>query len=194
MYRIALIVLLPMLLAATVPAHVALSALPARSAPPGVLAIALRQSELPSGYKFAPKLSLYVPPGKLNSDTVPYGLSVRRLKAAGFRGAYSQDFASPGGADQYGEFWQYLAFAHVPGAHRVYLDWTRAQKPPFTALLGQSKAGDECKLYSVPSLSPRMRALICRAGPFVILGHFNNAAALQKLMSRVVSRAHHIRP
>jgi hypothetical protein len=155
---------------------------------PTAQAIALTKADLPASTSFVPRLTQFVSTRQLNTDTVPSGLSVKRLRLAGFRGMYSQTLIQAHDDQPWGYPWTYVALANARGAHAVYSEWVAGTKKPFNTLLGVSHAASECRLYR-SVLSTHLIGLLCRTGSYVVFGHFSSRGSVEQLMGRVVQHA-----
>lgn len=185
------LVLVAMMCAVCTPAGLA-SAASSRGVP-SAKAIALTRADLPAHASFIKTMSGYVPPRKLNGDTVPSGLALRVLRAAGFRGLYTQALFRPHDDNPYGYPWAYVALPTGRAAHRVYRNWVAGTVRPFNTPIGASRAANECALYR-SVISTHLIGLLCRVGPYVVFGHYVSRAGVEGLMRRVVRRARHVRP
>ena len=154
---------------------------------PPVVKIALGKSDMPRDAIYFVQMSGYYPPRQLTGDTVPTGLTVRELKAAGFRGLYVETFVRPKDSDFY--VWQYIALGSPRAAHQIFLDWARSFQYPFVQVARGPAMGDEWRYYHVVSLSSHNQGLLVRVGPYVVIGHYNTMGMVEHLMRLVVSRA-----
>jgi hypothetical protein len=160
---------------------------------PTAQAIALTPADLPVTASFNLHLSQFVGQRQLNGNTVPAGLSVKRLRSAGFRGMYSQNVMKAKDDQPYGYPWTYIALSGAAAAHAVYGQWAAGLVKPFNNPLGASHAASECRLYR-SVLSTHLIGLLCRTGPFVVFGHFDSLQSVEHLMGLVVKRAAQIHP
>ncbi len=166
------------------------SASPIHAAKPKAVAIALKRTELPPQVLLAGQFTKYYSPRQLNGDVVPFGLTVRQLRAAGIKGLYTQGLVRPYDTNLYS--WQYLALASPDAAHRTYQHWARAFKYPFTAAAGKAAVGNEGRYYRIVAMSHDHMGLLVRSGSYVILGHYNDRGTLTRLMKLVVHRSRNL--
>src|SRR5438105_3609883 len=94
------------------------------AAPPAVVRIALEKGDMPPRTALFTQFTHFYSPARLTGDTVPNGLSVKGLRAAGFHGLYTEAFLLPADSDLYS--WQYLALGSPSAAHRVFLTWAKS--------------------------------------------------------------------
>jgi hypothetical protein len=166
---------------------------PALAAPPWAAGIALKASDVPPTTTIVARLTDFVTPRQLSGDTVPSGLSVKRLKQAGFRGMYTQTLQRPNDDIPYGYPWTYIALTNAAAAHTIYLKWVQATKKPFNYPKGTSTVAPECRVYQ-SVLSTHIIGLLCRTGQFVIFGHYIDRQSVENMMRHVVARTRHVRP
>src|SRR5579864_2221106 len=83
---------------------------------PSAQAIALTRADLPASASFNVHLSRFVAARQLTGDTVPFGLSVKGLRSAGFRGLYNQNLTRTHDDQPYGYPWTYVALASATAA------------------------------------------------------------------------------
>jgi hypothetical protein len=172
---------------------VALATAPHERPLPSAQAIALTKADLPAAASFNVHLAGFVTARQLNGDTVPFGLSVKRLRSAGFRGLYNQNLTKANDDQPYGYPWTYVALGSAPAAHGVYSQWVASLKKPFNLPMGVSHAASECRVYQ-SVLSTHLIGLLCRTGPYVVFGHYDSKQSVEQLMGRVIQHAAHVRP